>query len=193
MARRYASRTASWMPPAKPAWPMPALDGTAAGGALQIVDSTVIGTVHTVLLELASNTIFLAALAPAPEDKADTQLAPIMAQRRQAGCVRFSFLPLSAVVPPRFRCQPPSQSEEDACARSSPRCIMAIRAMGNSPHTVPERSALVPTTRLKWGLGIPCINHSGKSTCAYGLTNICVSAWKPVSFTSRNPTGRRRP
>ena len=88
------------------------LDGTAAGGALQIVDSTVIGTVHTVLLELASNTIFLAALAPAPEDKADTQLAPIMAQRRQAGCVRFSFLPFSAVVPPRFRCQPPSQSEE---------------------------------------------------------------------------------
>jgi hypothetical protein len=88
-----------------------ALDGTAAGGALQIVDSTIIGTVHTVLLELASNTIFLAALAPAPEEKADTQLAPIMAQRRQAGCVRFSSLPLSAVVPPRFRCQPSSQSE----------------------------------------------------------------------------------
>ncbi|HEY5869612.1 MAG TPA: hypothetical protein VI542_29290 [Candidatus Tectomicrobia bacterium] len=88
-----------------------ALDGAAAGGALQIVDSTIIGTVHTVLLELASNTIFLAALAPAPEEKADTQLAPIMAQRRQAGCVRFSSLPLSAVVPPRFRCQPYSQSE----------------------------------------------------------------------------------
>ena len=114
-----------------------ALDGTAAGGALQIVDSTVIGTVHTVLLELASNTIFLAALAPAPEEKADTQLAPIMAQRRQAGCVRFSSLPLSAVVPPRFAVSRRVRVRQDDCARSSPRCIMAIRAMGNSPHTVP--------------------------------------------------------
>ena len=83
-----------------------ALDGKAAGGALQLVDSTVIGTVHTVLLELASNTIFLAALAPG-----DTLAGPVVAQRRQAGCVRFSFLPLSAVVPRRFRCLPRTPSE----------------------------------------------------------------------------------
>lgn len=82
-------------------------DGTAAGGALQLVDSTVIGTVHTVLLELASNTIFLAALGAQ-----DLLAGPVVAQRRQAGCVRFSFLPLSAVVPRRFQCLPRIPSEE---------------------------------------------------------------------------------
>lgn len=83
-----------------------ALDGKAAGGALQLVESTVIGTVHTEIMELASNTIFLAALAPG-----DTLAGPVIAQRRQAGCVRFSFLPLSAVVPRRFRCLPRTPSE----------------------------------------------------------------------------------
>jgi hypothetical protein len=119
-----------------------ALDGTAAGGALQIVDSTIIGTVHTVFLELVSNSIFLAALAPASGETADTLEAPIVAQRRQAGCVRFSSLPLSAVVPPRFRCQPRSQNEarrlrpqftslhygDPGYGQLAPHCAVEIRA-----------------------------------------------------------------
>jgi hypothetical protein len=76
-------------------------DGAAAGGMLQAIDCTVIGKVRTVLLEYASNVVFLARLAAA-----DTWPQPIRSERRQAGCVRFSFLPLSALTPRRYRCQP---------------------------------------------------------------------------------------
>jgi hypothetical protein len=74
-----------------------ATNGTDAGGTLQIADTTVIGTVHTLDLQLASNSIFL---------------ADVISEKRQDGCVRFSYLPLTSAVPRRFRCQP----EEDADA-----------------------------------------------------------------------------
>ncbi len=76
-------------------------DGAATGGMLQVMDSTVIGKVHTVLLEYASNVIFAAQLSAG-----DTWQQAIRSERRQTGCVRFSFLPLSSAVPPRYRCQP---------------------------------------------------------------------------------------
>jgi hypothetical protein len=78
-----------------------ALDGVAAGGMLQAVDCTVIGKVHTVLMEYASNVIFLSRLAAG-----DTWLQAVRSERRQTGCVRFSFLPLSSLLPRRYRCQP---------------------------------------------------------------------------------------
>lgn len=68
-----------------------AANGTDAGGALQVVNSTVIGTVHTRELELASNAIFM---------------ADVRSVQKQAGCVRFSYLPLTSVVPRRYHCQP---------------------------------------------------------------------------------------
>ena len=83
------------------------LDGESAGGRLRIEDSTMIGKVHTALLELASNTIFLARLAPG-----DTWLAPIRSERKQTGCVRFSYLPLASIVPRRYRCRPENVGEE---------------------------------------------------------------------------------
>jgi hypothetical protein len=75
------------------------LDGTAGGGELHIEDSTVIGKVHTVSMTLASNTIFLSRLA-----NGDPWAAPVWSDRRQEGCVRFSYLPLEARVPRRYRC-----------------------------------------------------------------------------------------
>ena len=74
------------------------LADAAAGGTLSVVNSTVIGTVHTGLLKLASNALFLARAADGS--------APIRSDRRQTGCVRFSWLPLTARVPRRYRCQP---------------------------------------------------------------------------------------
>lgn len=71
-----------------------------AGGMLEVENSTVIGKVHTNVLKLASNTIFLARLA------SGDKLAPVYAVRTQEGCMRFSFLPLSSRVPRRFHCQP---------------------------------------------------------------------------------------
>jgi hypothetical protein len=82
-----------------------AYDGTKDfGGPLRIENSTVIGRVRTGIMRLASNTIFLAAFAAGADKK--KLVAPVLAQRRQEGCVRFSYLSPGARVPPRFHCQP---------------------------------------------------------------------------------------
>ncbi len=54
-----------------------------AGAPLTIQNVTVIGTVHTQTLELASNTIFYGSGAQA-----------VLAEQLQSGCVRFSYAPL---------------------------------------------------------------------------------------------------
>jgi hypothetical protein len=73
-----------------------AANGTDAGGTLQIADSTVIGTVHTLELKLASNSIFM---------------SDVRSEKKQSGCVRFSYLSLTSVVPRRYRCQPEWDSD----------------------------------------------------------------------------------
>jgi hypothetical protein len=78
-----------------------AVDGNAAGGLLQAVNATIVGKVHTRLLEYASNVIFLARLAAG-----DPWPNAVRSERRQTGCVRFSFIDRAAAVPRRFRCQP---------------------------------------------------------------------------------------
>jgi hypothetical protein len=85
-------------------------DGESAGGALHIENSTVIGKVHTGLMEMASNTIFMSNRSKS-DDPAKWPSALVVV-RRQEGCVRFSYLPTGALVPRRFRCQP--QSDADA-------------------------------------------------------------------------------
>ena len=74
-----------------------AVNGTDVGGTLQIADSTVIGTVNTLELQLASNSIFM---------------SDVRSEKRQEGCVRFCYLPLTSIAPRRYRCQP--ENEDDA-------------------------------------------------------------------------------
>lgn len=72
----------------------PAFAGLAAGdfgGPLVVSRCTVVGTVATRELTLAENTLFL---------------GPVTAERRQQGCVRYSFVPYGSRVPRRHRCQP---------------------------------------------------------------------------------------
>lgn len=71
-------------------------EGPPPGGPLSIGNSTVIGNVQTRLIEAASNTIFL---------------SPVTAQRRQEGCVRFCYLPLTSRVPRAYRCRPENADE----------------------------------------------------------------------------------
>jgi len=78
-----------------------AIDGVAAGGEIRIVNSTVIGKVHARVLRLVSNSILSARLADA-----DVWKFPVHSERRQDGCVRFSFVPLGSRTPRRYRCQP---------------------------------------------------------------------------------------
>jgi hypothetical protein len=76
-------------------------DDVSPAGVLVIEDSTVIGKVHTQRMDLASNVIFFATLAPV-----DSWPSPVHSDQKQKGCVRFSFLPEGARVPRRYRCQP---------------------------------------------------------------------------------------
>jgi hypothetical protein len=72
-----------------------------AGGTLSIESSTVIGKMRTLELKLVSNTIFFAALAPG-----DSWSAPVRSEKKQSGCVRFSYVPQGSLTPRRYRCQP---------------------------------------------------------------------------------------
>lgn len=76
-------------------------DGEGPGGTLKVRDSTVVGKVHARIIELASDTIFRAALA-----QGDDWIAPVRAQRTQHGCVRFCWLPEDSIAPRRHRCLP---------------------------------------------------------------------------------------
>jgi hypothetical protein len=76
-----------------------ALDGELGGGVLTLRGCTVVGKVHAVELSLVTNTILWAALGTA-----DTWTSALIADRRQEGCVRFSFLPVNAITPRRFQC-----------------------------------------------------------------------------------------
>jgi hypothetical protein len=77
-----------------------------AGGALTLTGCTVIGKVHATLLALVSNTIVWT--APSEADfwaSPPGQTVPsLWADRRQDGCVRFSFVPADAVIPRQFEC-----------------------------------------------------------------------------------------
>ena len=88
------------------------LDDNEPGAALSASASTVVGKIHAREFGTISNCILLARLAPA-----DTWNAPVWTERKQTGCVRFSFLPFDSIVPRRFRCQPDSA---DSARRLSP-------------------------------------------------------------------------
>jgi len=75
------------------------LDGVAGTGTLTLDGCTVVGKVHAVLLSLVSNTIFWAGLVAG-----DSWVTGLIADRKQEGCVRFSFLPAGAKTPRRFQC-----------------------------------------------------------------------------------------
>jgi len=86
------------------------LDDHTPAGSWKIENCTIRGKVSVSILELASNTIFLSDLA-ASDDPADWP-ASLFVQRRQEGCVRFSWLPEGARVPRQHECLP-SEEEPD--------------------------------------------------------------------------------
>ncbi len=78
-----------------PARDRPAIAATDAGDQpgppTTLKRTTIFGTVHVKELNLASETIFT---------------ERVTADRRQAGCVRFSYVPDGSQTPRRYRCQP---------------------------------------------------------------------------------------
>ncbi|HEY0099336.1 MAG TPA: hypothetical protein VGB76_10340 [Pyrinomonadaceae bacterium] len=94
-----------------PAYADPAL---AAGASLHISNSTVVGRVHTELIE-ASNTIFMSGA-----DASDPSLLPLRVERLQEGCVRFSYVPPGSRVPRQYHCQPLQGDTAEQRARVRP-------------------------------------------------------------------------
>ncbi len=86
-----------------------ALDGIAGVGSLTLGTAatpgeipsgcTVVGKVHAVLLSLISNSIVWAAITAG-----DSWRTGLIADRKQEGCLRFSFLPAGAKTPRRYEC-----------------------------------------------------------------------------------------
>jgi hypothetical protein len=84
----------------------PVVPSNQGGGTLRVVRSTIIGKVWTTSLELASNVILLASLA-----SGDTWAEPVISDRLQEGCARYSYIPAGARVPRRYHCQPASDTD----------------------------------------------------------------------------------
>jgi hypothetical protein len=78
-------------------------DESSGGGALTLTGCTVFGRVHATLFSLISNCIVWAQVSQTGSPS-DSQAAALLADRRQEGCVRFSYLPANAVVPRQFQC-----------------------------------------------------------------------------------------
>lgn len=76
-------------------------DGISPGGRFSLESCTVIGKIHASEFGVVSNSILLAEGTLSP-----SWAVPVRAERTQVGCVRFSYLPYSATVPRRYRCQP---------------------------------------------------------------------------------------
>jgi hypothetical protein len=81
-----------------------ASDGVSAGGRLHLEGCTIIGKIHAREFDTVTDSILVSAAAT---DDAEWP-APVRTERRQVGCVRFSFLPFESMVPRRYRCQPDS-------------------------------------------------------------------------------------
>jgi hypothetical protein len=77
------------------------------GGKLRLESCTVIGKVHTRELTLASDCLFVATLTTGDDWK-----APLWVERRQQGCIRFSYIPPGSRTPHRYRCQPEEEDQQ---------------------------------------------------------------------------------
>ena len=75
------------------------VDGASGGGSLTLQTCTVVGKIHATLFALVSDSIVWARLAAG-----DSWTAPVLSDRKQEGCVRFSYLPAGSVVPRQFQC-----------------------------------------------------------------------------------------
>ncbi len=100
------------------------------GGPLTVRQCTVFGRIDTAELALGENSIFL---------------GPVIAERRQVGCVRFSWVPLGSRVPRRYRCRPqiPDGTPSDQARRleSRERPILTSSRYGRPAYAQLHRRA----------------------------------------------------
>ena len=141
-----------------------ATDGESPGGTLTLTAVTVIGKINANIMQLVSNSVLVAELAPN-----DSWSAAVRAERRQQGCVRFTYLPAdlacrrASSANRRFpeRHPPPcARQRARACrrpsARGSRRCATACRRIARCSRRPRTPSAEVRTMRGRWGRFTHC-------------------------------------
>jgi hypothetical protein len=97
----------------------------AQAGSITIARSTILGTVAARTIPLLENSIVT---------------GPVVCAERQAGCVRYSFLPLAgSQPPPRFRCQPDLESSTEIAA-----------ALAANPGLTPGQSSAIQASVQAW-------------------------------------------
>lgn len=97
-------------------------DGTSPGPVSTLQRVTVFGQVHVKELSLASEVIFT---------------VPVTADRRQEGCVRFSYVPDGSSTPRRFHCQP-DQAVADRKQQLDPAPLPAAEEAAIRLRIVPQ-------------------------------------------------------
>ncbi|MET0830092.1 MAG: hypothetical protein ABWY26_11260, partial [Microbacterium sp.] len=75
-------------------------DGLEPAGIVDLTATTVVGGIRCTTLD-ASNSLLVAALAPA-----DVRPAAVFAERKQEGCLRYTFVPPESRTGRRFHCVP---------------------------------------------------------------------------------------
>ncbi|WP_429225979.1 hypothetical protein [Inquilinus ginsengisoli] len=103
--------------------------GAGFGGPLTLEQVTVFGKLAAERFDLVSNSLLIARTVAG-----DGWAAPVHAERRQVGCMRFSFVPNGSRVPRRFRCQPQLAIDEALATRE---------AELGGPVPNPERAAII--------------------------------------------------
>jgi hypothetical protein len=87
--------------------------GTDFGGALTLRAVTMFGKAAAERFDLVSDSILDARLGAG-----DAWPAAIRAERRQLGCMRFSYVPRGSIAPRSYRCQPALEIETQIAART---------------------------------------------------------------------------
>ncbi len=90
------------------AYRAPGTDTLAPGSSITMKSCTLIGKIHTQQLVLVSNCLFMAALSSG----GDVWKAPLWVERRQQGCVRFSYVSPGSRTPRRYHCQPEEDDQQ---------------------------------------------------------------------------------
>ena len=88
--------------------------GTDFGGPLTLRAVTVFGKIMAERFDLVSDSLLVARLGAA-----DSWTAPVRSERRQVGCMRFSWVPPGSITPRRYRCQPQLAIDSAIAARES--------------------------------------------------------------------------
>ena len=162
-------------------------DGTTPAGEVDLHESTVVGGIHA----RSSTPRTRCSLAALPGG--DPRKAAVRAQRRQVGCVRFSFVPEGSRTGKRYRCAPHPEDPAGVRRATTPRftsCATATRPTSSWPPARRRRSAPGRTTRARWVRPICCTRRSARATCCCASTSTSASASRPASSMQRE--GMRR-